>query len=319
MEQTKKILFCNCSYSDIIAANTKKRLTDILDQSGVDYRTIDDLCGLCANRDPGLTDDLANQPVTIVACYSRAVKWLFDAAGIPLPSDTEILNMREQTAEKIAQSLTGSAVMTQPNTKSDPPETKKTDWIPWFPVIDYSRCTNCKQCLNFCLFNVFASTEDGKIVVSNPRKCKTNCPACARVCPQKAIIFPKYKTAPFNGSDESVSPESISQVNLKSITKGDIYNKLRQRSCGCEPGSNSSNTGNSPQKLTELKEQLDIPDDVIQALTSSLPTTTKTISSSPCPCDCDCKSNSTDTPCICKTDGAPPCNCQCNEIGETQS
>ena len=25
------------------------------------------------------------------------------------------------------------------------------EWLPWFPVIDYDRCTNCMQCLSFCL------------------------------------------------------------------------------------------------------------------------------------------------------------------------
>src|SRR5262245_26837729 len=35
-----------------------------------------------------------------------------------------------------------------------------TAWKPWFPVIDYSRCTNCMQCLSFCLFDVYGvSTE----------------------------------------------------------------------------------------------------------------------------------------------------------------
>ena len=28
-------------------------------------------------------------------------------------------------------------------------------WKPWFPVIDYDRCTNCMQCLSFCLFDVY--------------------------------------------------------------------------------------------------------------------------------------------------------------------
>ncbi|HEX8311367.1 MAG TPA: ferredoxin family protein, partial [Chthoniobacteraceae bacterium] len=28
-------------------------------------------------------------------------------------------------------------------------------WKPWFPVIDYDRCTNCMQCLSFCLFGVY--------------------------------------------------------------------------------------------------------------------------------------------------------------------
>ena len=32
---------------------------------------------------------------------------------------------------------------------------KHGDWKPWFPVIDYDRCTNCMQCLSFCLFGVY--------------------------------------------------------------------------------------------------------------------------------------------------------------------
>src|SRR5207302_575815 len=25
----------------------------------------------------------------------------------------------------------------------------------WYPVIDYSRCTNCMECIDFCLFGVY--------------------------------------------------------------------------------------------------------------------------------------------------------------------
>ena len=64
-------------------------------------------------------------------------------------------------------------------------------WKPWFPVIDYDRCTNCMQCLTFCLFDVYGVSED-KIQVQNEDNCKTNCPACSRVCPEVAILFPKY-------------------------------------------------------------------------------------------------------------------------------
>src|SRR5688500_4682343 len=35
-----------------------------------------------------------------------------------------------------------------------PAATSPATWKPWFPVIDYSRCTNCMQCLSFCLFDV---------------------------------------------------------------------------------------------------------------------------------------------------------------------
>ena len=68
-------------------------------------------------------------------------------------------------------------------------------WKPWFPVIDYDRCTNCMQCLSFCLFDVYGVSTDGKIQVQNQDNCKTDCPACSRVCPEVAIMFPKYATA----------------------------------------------------------------------------------------------------------------------------
>jgi hypothetical protein len=61
----------------------------------------------------------------------------------------------------------------------------------WFPVIDYSRCTTCRKCVDFCLFGVYA-LSDGAVVVGNPDNCKNGCPACARTCPQRAIIFPHY-------------------------------------------------------------------------------------------------------------------------------
>ena len=66
-------------------------------------------------------------------------------------------------------------------------------WKPWFPVIDYDRCTNCMQCLSFCLFGVYGVDEQQRIQVQNNDHCKTNCPACSRVCPEAAIMFPKYK------------------------------------------------------------------------------------------------------------------------------
>ena len=61
----------------------------------------------------------------------------------------------------------------------------------WYPLIDYSRCTGCRKCMDFCLFGVYA-LSDGNVVVSNPDNCKNGCPACARTCPQRAIIFPHY-------------------------------------------------------------------------------------------------------------------------------
>ena len=65
----------------------------------------------------------------------------------------------------------------------------------WYPVLDYSRCANCKQCLEFCMFDVY-SLVDGNVVATQPDNCKPGCPACARVCPAGAIMFPHYTSDP---------------------------------------------------------------------------------------------------------------------------
>ncbi|MEE2792152.1 MAG: ferredoxin family protein, partial [Acidobacteriota bacterium] len=59
-------------------------------------------------------------------------------------------------------------------------------WKPWFPVIDFDRCTNCMQCLTFCLFDVYGVDKQQQITVQNEDNCKTDCPACSRVCPEVA-------------------------------------------------------------------------------------------------------------------------------------
>ena len=40
-------------------------------------------------------------------------------------------------------------------------------WKPWFPVIDYDRCTNCMQCLSVCLFGVYGADREGHMLVLN--------------------------------------------------------------------------------------------------------------------------------------------------------
>jgi NAD-dependent dihydropyrimidine dehydrogenase PreA subunit len=105
-------------------------------------------------------------------------------------------------------------------------------WKPWFPVIDFNRCTNCMQCLSFCLFDVYGVTTDGRIQVQNESNCKTDCPACSRVCPEVAIMFPKYKAGPINGDEinaDDVRREAM-KVDISALLGGDIYSMLRDRS-----------------------------------------------------------------------------------------
>ena len=62
----------------------------------------------------------------------------------------------------------------------------------WYPVIDYSRCGNCLECVDFCLFGVFGVDDDQRLIVENPDNCKPGCPACARVCEKNAVMFPMH-------------------------------------------------------------------------------------------------------------------------------
>lgn len=62
---------------------------------------------MSARNDPRLASLLDGEgPVQIVACYHRAVKWLFHSAETPFPEDRiEVLNMREQSADEICDKL----------------------------------------------------------------------------------------------------------------------------------------------------------------------------------------------------------------------
>lgn len=70
----------------------------------------------------------------------------------------------------------------------------------WYPVIDYSRCTNCMECIDFCLFGVYGVDAAETILVELPDNCRKGCPACSRVCPENAIIFPQHKSPAIAGA-----------------------------------------------------------------------------------------------------------------------
>ncbi|QDS86612.1 4Fe-4S binding domain protein [Rosistilla ulvae] len=70
----------------------------------------------------------------------------------------------------------------------------------WYPVIDFSRCTNCMECIDFCLFGVYGVDTVETILVEQPDNCRKGCPACSRVCPENAIIFPQHKSPGIAGA-----------------------------------------------------------------------------------------------------------------------
>lgn len=84
----------------------------------------------------------------------------------------------------------------------------------WYPVIDFSRCTNCLECLDFCLFGVYGVDEAEHVLVELPDHCRKGCPACSRVCPEQAIIFPQHKLPAIAGDLRDTSSLKMNLSNL---------------------------------------------------------------------------------------------------------
>ena len=60
---------------------------------------------MSARRDPRLAELASADSLRIAACFPRAVRGLFEAAGSPLPESAQILNMRVDPADKVAAEL----------------------------------------------------------------------------------------------------------------------------------------------------------------------------------------------------------------------
>ena len=111
MADVPRILYCNCSYALVVPQEVKEVVLRKLCESGVAFDAVADLCEMSARQDPNLQQLAASGSVKVVACFPRAVKWLFAAAKAPLPKDgAEILNMRVQTAEEITTALFNSSL-----------------------------------------------------------------------------------------------------------------------------------------------------------------------------------------------------------------
>jgi NAD-dependent dihydropyrimidine dehydrogenase PreA subunit len=203
----------------------------MLGELGVNLVETPDLCGMAARRDPQLAELVKAAPLKIVACYPRAIRWLLHSAGIELPeSGIDLIGMREQSGAEVRDAML-AGLITETETADVWQLPAREGWVPWFPVIDYDRCTGCQQCASFCLFGVFETSSAGETIVANPASCKTNCPACARVCPEAAIIFPKLDEAPINGAPvtEELLATAKVKVDVEEMLGDDLYNALAER------------------------------------------------------------------------------------------
>ncbi len=107
-ETPARILYCRCAFAQAVPAATKEAVLERLCESGVNFECVSDLCEMAARKDERLKDLIGSgEPVRIIACYPRAVKWLFHHAGVPFPEENniEVLNMRDTSAEAICVTL----------------------------------------------------------------------------------------------------------------------------------------------------------------------------------------------------------------------
>ena len=111
-------------------------------------------------------------------------------------------------------STNGHAAEQEVSGKGEVNRIEETGGRRWYPVIDYSRCTNCMECIDFCLFGVYGVDRIDTILVEQPDNCRKGCPACSRVCPENAIMFPQHKTPAIAGSADASASMKIDLSQL---------------------------------------------------------------------------------------------------------
>jgi len=106
MAEPARLLYCNCTYAQVVPKDVKEAVLRKLCDTGLPFDAVADLCEMSARHDPALMRLAEGGAVKIAACYPRAVKWLFAAAGAPLPQNgAEVLNMRVQTADEVMSAM----------------------------------------------------------------------------------------------------------------------------------------------------------------------------------------------------------------------
>ena len=118
-----RIVYCRCAYARVVPRDVKDGVLEALSESGVDFDAAPDLCEMSARKDPRLAEIAAQGDITIVACYPRAVKWLFSAAGVMLDQEkVRVKNMREETAEAIVREILPAPVRDGEPAREEEPE-----------------------------------------------------------------------------------------------------------------------------------------------------------------------------------------------------
>ena len=227
MIQSKKATVCACASRSFIEKEKVTEIAASLESEGYSVTIIPDLCRKMMQASSDLPEIASS---AIFACHPRAIRSHLNRLN--LVADT-VLDMRNNSCGEIFNQLNIQSCNGSEQECSRETFQKEIEAFPvecgtdaWYPVIDKERCTECGKCMDFCLFGVYSS-ENGHIKVVKPENCKNNCPACARICPSRAIIFPKYDKSPINGGlneDEHFAPDVMDEMYRERLKY-----KLQQR------------------------------------------------------------------------------------------
>ena len=134
-------------------------------------------------------------------------------------------------------------------------------------------CETISRTLSACCG--WRASHIGQAACSRVTFC-TICPACSRVCPEAAIIFPKYKKGPINGDvvrEQDIQREAM-KVDISTLLGGDLYGSLRTRQRDARKRFSTERDESKAllerkRCLGKLRKDLDIPDEVLMTLPSA--------------------------------------------------
>lgn len=183
------LLISRSSDSDGVRRDLEDALVSLASAAGVRVLVTPHLYHIA--EDSPLWSELAQLAGPVVACLwlrPRAGEWLLRKHGV----GRDGLSVRDlQAYSDAAAAWAAVGVEVPAGTAGTVRELTAQTSERWYPLMDRERCIQCRNCLQFCLFGVY-SEPDGEVAVVEPDACKAGCPACARVCPRGAILFPLY-------------------------------------------------------------------------------------------------------------------------------